>query len=201
MLVITNRKLCKGDFLNQIEKIARERPKGIILREKDLSEDEFEMLATECLEICKKYDVSFGINQRVEIAKKLQVPWLHLSVADFKNLSIDKKNCFEKIGVSIHSVKEAAEMAQLGADYLIAGHIYLTDCKKGIPARGLSFLREVCNSVAIPVFAIGGICVERVQEVLENGATGVCVMSGIMECENPKEQIEAFFRELAHKNE
>lgn len=201
MLVITNRKLCKENFLKRIEKIAQGRPKGIVLREKDLSEEEFETLAIKCLEICKKYEVSLGINQWVEIAEKLQVPWIHLSVSDFKNLSIDKKNCFEKIGVSVHSVEEAAEMEQLGADYLVAGHIYLTDCKKGVPARGLSFLQEVCNNVSIPVFAIGGISVERVQAVLKNGAEGICVMSEMMECECPKEQIEAFFRELTHKNE
>ena len=201
MLVITNRKLCKEDFLKRIEKIAQGNPKGIILREKDLSEEEFERLAIKCMEICKKYNISFGINQKEEIARKLQVPWIHLSVSDFETLLLNKKNGFEKVGVSIHSVEEAVRMEQLGADYLIAGHIYLTDCKKGVPARGLSFLQEVCNCVSIPVFAIGGIYKERVQEVLKHGAAGVCVMSEMMKCEHPKEQIEAFFRELVHKNE
>lgn len=188
MIVITNRKLCKEDFLKRIEKIAKGRPEGIILREKDLSEDAFEALAISCLEICQKYNVAFGINQRVDIAEKLQIPWIHLSVSDFANLSQDKKMRFKKIGVSIHSVEEAKEMEQLGANYLIAGHIYPTDCKKGVPARGLSFLQNVCEEVSNPVFAIGGICKERVSEVLAHGAAGVCVMSGMMVCENPTEE-------------
>ena len=189
MIVITNRKLCKEDFLKRIEKIAEGRPEGIILREKDLSENDFQTLAISCLEICQTYNVPFGINQRVDIAEKLQVPWIHLSVSSFANLSQDKKNRFKKIGVSVHSVEEAKEMEQLGADYLIAGHIYPTDCKKGVPARGLSFLQNVCDQVSIPVFAIGGICKERVPEVLAHGAAGVCVMSGMMVCKNPAEEI------------
>ena len=201
MLVITNRKLCKEDFFKHLDKIAQGKPSGIILREKDLSEKEFLSLAIKCQEICRTYKVPFGINQRAEIAKKLNISWLHLSVSDFEKLSSEDKQKFEKIGVSVHSVEEAVRMEQLGADYLIAGHIYLTDCKKGVPARGLSFLQEVCSSVSVPVFAIGGITVKRVQEVLAHGAAGICVMSEMMECEQPQEQIEAFFKELTHKNE
>lgn len=201
MLVITNRKLCKEDFFKHLEKIAQGKPSGIILREKDLSEEEFLSLATKCQEICQTYKVPFGINQRAEIAKKLNISWLHLSVSDFEKLSSECRQKFERIGVSVHSAEEAVRMEQLGADYLIAGHIYLTDCKKGVPARGLSFLQEVCNSVSVPVFAIGGITVERVQEVLEHGAAGVCVMSEMMKCEQSQEQIKAFFQKLEHKNE
>lgn len=201
MLVITNRKLCKEDFFKHLEKIAQGKPSGIILREKDLSEEEFLSLATKCQEICQTYKVPFGINQRAEIAKKLNISWLHLSVSDFEKLSSECRQKFERIGVSVHSAEEAVRMEQLGVDYLIAGHIYLTDCKKGVPARGLSFLQEVCNSVSVPVFAIGGITVERVQEVLEHGAAGVCVMSEMMKCEQPQEQIKAFFQKLEHKNE
>lgn len=208
MLVITNRKLCRENFLSRIEAIAQAGPKGIILREKDLPDAELEKLAAECARICEKYQVCFGINQSVDIARKVNVSWVHFSVADFRHYQMNRKqkrNFFEKemlqkAGVSIHSVEEAVEMERLGADYLIAGHIYPTNCKKGVPARGLTFLKELCNAVSIPVFAIGGIRTEYVKEVLEAGAEGICVMSEMMECEKPKNQVEAFFRELAHKN-
>ena len=68
-----------------------------------------------------------------------------------------KKEKFTKIGISIHSVEEAKEAEQLGASYLTAGHIYATDCKRGLPPRGLGFLKEVCREVSIPVYGIGGI--------------------------------------------
>ena len=69
----------------------------------------------------------------------------------------EEKKKFTKIGISIHSVEEAKEAEQLGASYLTAGHIYATDCKRGLPPRGLGFLKEVCREVSIPVYGIGGI--------------------------------------------
>ncbi|HEX2925559.1 MAG TPA: thiamine phosphate synthase, partial [Ruminiclostridium sp.] len=65
------------------------------------------------------------------------------------------------------------------------GHIYETDCKKGVLPRGLSFLKEVCSSVSIPVFAIGGITKDRACETAATGASGVCVMSEAMQCPFP----------------
>lgn len=84
------------------------------------------------------------------------------------------------IGVSVHSAEEAVMGERMGAGYVTAGHVFLTECKKGLPARGLPFLRSVCESVRIPVYAIGGITPDRVNDVLDAGAAGFCVMSGIM---------------------
>lgn len=86
---------------------------------------------------------------------------------------------------------------------MTAGHIFATDCKKGLPPRGLDFLKNVCDAVGIPVYAIGGIniasnynstasdspstydavrdiSVPRLAEVMECGAAGGCIMSGMM---------------------
>ena len=78
--------------------------------------------------------------------------------------------------------REALEAEALGASYLIAGHIYATDCKKGLPARGTGFLRAVCEAADIPVYGIGGIHLDEAQikEVLGCGAAGGCIMSGMM---------------------
>ena len=88
----------------------------------------------------------------------------------------------KKIGCSIHSVEEGVEAQKLGASYITAGHIYATDCKKGLAPRGLEFLKKVCESVTIPVYAIGGIDVDgtRRDEVKMCGAAGSCIMSGMM---------------------
>ena len=71
----------------------------------------------------------------------------------------------------------------MGVTYLTAGHIYVTDCKKGLAPRGLHFLQEVCKSVSVPVYGIGGIKFDPVQwqELQSAGATGGCIMSGMME--------------------
>ena len=82
--------------------------------------------------------------------------------------------------------REAAEKAaeSLGADYLFAGNIFETDCKKGLPGRGLEFLERVCKEVTIPVYAIGGITKEKMPRILETGAAGGCMMSGFMQLKN-----------------
>lgn len=89
---------------------------------------------------------------------------------------------FTTIGVSVHAANEALEAQSLGATYLTAGHIYATDCKKGLPPRGTAFLREICQTVSIPVYAIGGIRLEaaQIREVMSCGAVGGCIMSGMM---------------------
>ena len=84
------------------------------------------------------------------------------------------------MGTSVHSPEEAALAEKLGASYVTAGHIFATDCKKGVPPRGLDFLENVCKSVKIPVYAIGGITRSNMHLALEKGAAGVCVMSGLM---------------------
>ena len=107
------------------------------------------------------------------------------------NLQVLKSNpqiykYFNEIGVSIHSVSEAIEAVNLGATYITAGHIFATDCKKDLAPRGLSFLSAVCNSVTIPVYAIGGISPENAQKVIYAGGTGICIMSRLMNCKNPR---------------
>ena len=87
---------------------------------------------------------------------------------------------FKHIGVSVHSVKESKEAERFGATYLIAGHIFPTDYKKGVSPRGLLFLKEVCDAVEIPVFAIGGINKDNFKNALDKGAKGICIMSEAM---------------------
>ena len=86
----------------------------------------------------------------------------------------------EPIGVSVHSVEEAKEAEKLGASYLTAGHVFATECKKGLLPRGLEFLEEICDSVAIPVYAIGGIHPGNLRQIEESKAAGACMMSEYM---------------------
>ena len=90
---------------------------------------------------------------------------------------------FQRIGTSVHSVEDAKEAERLGVSYITAGHIYVTDCKKGLAPRGLGFLKDVCSTVNVPVYAIGGIKFDKKQweELKQKGASGGCIMSGMME--------------------
>ena len=184
LILVTNRRLCRDDFLTRLGRLAESGPQAIILREKDLGEREYELLAREVLSICDINNVKLIINKNIDIAANLNIPNIHLSMEDLR-LNKNRLRQFKCTGASVHSADEAAEARELGAAYLIAGHIFPTDCKKGLPPRGLAFLKEICSRVDIPVFAIGGITGERVQAVLETGAKGVCIMSEAMTCSRP----------------
>lgn len=187
LFIVTNRKLCKEDFLVRIEKLASEKPSGIILREKDLNAEEYEKLAGSVLEICAKREVCCILHGFAEVAKRLHAPALHMPLPMLSALSKGERRNFRMLGASCHSLEDALEAERLGCTYITAGHIFETDCKKGLPARGTEFLRKICGEVALPVYAIGGIGAENIGEVKKSGAKGACVMSGAFVCNDPSE--------------
>ena len=180
ILCITNRKLCKEDFLKRIETIAATHPKAIVLREKDLAEQEYKILAEKVIRICKNYEVPCILHSFTKAAIALHVKAIHMPLPLLRNMTPQEKSHFEIIGASCHSLEEAQEAEKLGCTYITAGHIFLTDCKKGLPGRGLSFLQNICENVSVPVYAIGGISNENIDAVRRTGAAGVCIMSGFM---------------------
>lgn len=191
LICVTNRLLCPDDFLTRLERIASQHPYAVILREKDLPETEYELLARDCLTICQKYHVPLNVNTYINTARRIGCGGIHLP---FQLFMEQKENLsgFERIGVSIHAPEEAAQLIGTPATYVQAGHIFPTDCKKGVPPRGLSFLADVCKQTSLPVFGIGGINAERYPSVLQTGAVGVCIMSALMRCENVGQTMHPF---------
>ena len=192
IICVTNRALCPGDFLQQIEAIAKAAPAAIILREKDLTAIEYERLAKQVLAICRKHDVRCILHSFVDSAIWLRATAIHLPLPILRDMLPEEKAKFTLIGASCHSVREAIEAEKLGCSYVTAGHVFATDCKKGLPPRGTSFLQEVCDAVSIPVYAIGGNTPANMAEIRETHAVGACVMSGLMRCADPKEFLESF---------
>ena len=195
--IISNRKLCENENLEkQIEKIFSVYQRKIILenfeivsltlREKDLNKNEYLKLVEKIYPICQKYRIDLILHQNYDLVleDKYNVEGLHLSYNTFKSLNknireeLIKK--YKKIGVSIHSLDEAKEVESLGATYVVAGHIFKTDCKKGLEPRGLKFVENLSSILTIPIFAIGGINQENSHLVINSGAFGVCMMSSLM---------------------
>lgn len=184
IICVTNRKLCKEPFLERIRKIARVHPDAIILREKDLDYESYTSLASKVDEICKEYNTTLLLHGNLESAEQLMKTGIHVSMPMLEK-ERERLIKFDKIGVSVHGIDEAKRAERLGATYLIAGHIFSTDCKKGVPPRGVSFLQEIVESVSIPVFGIGGIHEDTIKELYPAKAAGVAIMSTWMQCENP----------------
>lgn len=190
VICVTNRALCRGDFLERIKAIADSSPAAIILREKDLTEEEYGELASEVMRICDNFQIPCILHYHKKVAERLKASALHVPLPVLREMTEQERKAFQMLGASCHSVSEAVEAEALGCTYLVAGHIFATDCKKGLEPRGLSFLQEVCKNVHLPVYAIGGICRENIGMVKAAGAKGGCVMSGLMTCDNPAEYMK-----------
>ena len=194
---ITNRKLCENENLEkQIEKIFSAYEKKITLkkfeivaltlREKDLNKNEYLKLIEKVYPICQKYKINLILHQNYDLNldDKYNIEGIHLSYSIFKSLNENIKaeliKKYKRIGVSVHSLNEAKEAESLGASYVIAGHIFETDCKKGLEPRGLKFIEDLSSALSIPIFAIGGIDEKNSLSVINSGAFGVCMMSTLM---------------------
>ena len=195
--IISNRKLCENENLEkQIEKIFLAYEKKIILknfeivsltlREKDLDKNEYLNLVEKIYPICKKHKINLILHQNYDLNldDRYMIKGLHLSYEIFKSLNeniregLIKK--YKRIGVSVHSLNEAKEVESLGASYVVAGHIFETDCKKGLEPRGLKFIEDLSSALTIPIFAIGGIDEKNSLSVIDSGAFSVCMMSSLM---------------------
>ena len=195
--IISNRKLCENENLEkQIEKIFLAYEKKIILkkfeivaltlREKDLNKNEYLKLIEKIYPICQKYKINLILHQNYDLNldDKYKIDGIHLSYSIFKSLNQNIKaeliKKYKRIGVSVHSLEEAKDVENLGASYVVAGHIFKTDCKKGLEPRGLKFVEDLSSALSIPIFAIGGIDEKNSQSVIDSGAFSVCMMSNLM---------------------
>ncbi len=184
-IAVTNRRLCQGDFLTRVESLAKgDIYQAVLLREKDLTQEQYDILAKEVLNICQKYGKKCILHSFPEVAVRLGHPYLHLPLPLWQSLggqeAVRIRQHIVEIGTSVHSQEQLKQAIELGADYVIAGHIFATDCKKGKAPRGLDFLQSICQETKIPVYGIGGINRENENAVLQAGAAGVCIMSGCM---------------------
>ena len=184
-IVITNRHLVQGDFLKQLEKVTKLHPHALILREKDLTDDAYESLAKKVFDLCKREDITFFLHTKIEIARKIGCQNIHLSIPVLKGLSETEKKAltedFCEISISCHSMEDVEIAMAGGATQIILGTIFETECKKGVLGKGVEFVREICQKCPLPVYAIGGMDLQRLPLVIDAGAAGCCMMSGFMQ--------------------
>lgn len=184
-IVITNRHLVQGYFLKQLEKVTKLHPHALILREKDLTDDAYESLAKKVFDLCKREDITCFLHTKIEIARKIGCQNIHLSIPVLKGLSETEKKAltedFCEISISCHSMEDVEIAMAGGATQIILGTIFETECKKGVLGKGVEFVREICQKCPLPVYAIGGMNLQRLPLVIDAGAAGCCMMSGFMQ--------------------
>lgn len=171
------------DYVNHLAKLnqSQYKPDILILREKKLSEEEYGELLEQVVEKLSGREMELIPHMYVSAAEQLGIGKIHLPFSMWKEQNgIEYVKKMNVIGTSIHSVEEAIAAEQMGAAYITAGHIFTTDCKPDLEPRGVEFLEKVCQSVKIPVYAIGGIHPGNLEEIRNSGAAGACMMSEYM---------------------
>jgi thiamine-phosphate diphosphorylase len=187
LLCVTNRKLCRESLSQRIGALCAGGIDAVILREKDLTGEEYEALAWQALEAGGEKVI---LHHFPAACAHLSVPRLHLSLGQLEAQPALREQV-DLLGVSVHARSEAVRAQALGADYVTAGHVFDTACKRGLPGRGLAFLEEVCAAVSIPVYAIGGVEADNLPQIRAAGAAGACLMSGLMTCADPVQEVAA----------
>lgn len=177
--LVTNRKLIKNnDIYNVVQQSVNAGIDAVILREKDLNHSELYKMAVKLKDITYKKNIPLIINGNLDVAKDINASGYHVGFETFKKEKIDFDGL---LGVSVHSVDEAVLSEKLGANYIIAGHIFSTSCKPGLEPKGIDFIKKIRKKIKIPVIAIGGINKDNIKNIYLSGANGAAVMSGIME--------------------
>ena len=187
---ITNRRLVKGDFLAQIERVAAmEMVDWIIVREKDLRSEEYRMLFAKVARIVHKGGKKCLAHGRIALGvmSELGADGVHLPLdvlrewrAASGRRSAPRAGAVQLVGASAHSAAEIAEATALGADYATLSPIFATACKPGAAPLGTAALAAVCKELPLPVFALGGIGMDKLDACIEAGAAGCCMMSELM---------------------
>ena len=174
----------------------------IQLRAKTSTPDEIRRMAEAILPITRRANVGLIINDYVDIADDLGVEFCHLGQEDFFNAG--HKSVIElwsmervlRIGLSTHSPKQAQRALAAGADYIAIGPVYATGTKPAAEPVTLEYVRWAAENVNIPWFAIGGINLDNLGEVLAAGAKRICVVSAILNAQNVAKACEEFRRRL-----
>ena len=208
LITVTDAASCPRSLVEQVERIAEcaYKPQQLLLRAKELAPEDYAKLAWEVLPLCQSYGIELIIHTHWQIALELGIQRVHLPLTKLSQLPVAARRSLV-ISSSVHSVAEACKALLEGAQALVAGHIYATHCKAGVPPRGLSFLHQVhefavkhttprqsqakerahaqdsiiCQKT-LPIYAIGGIGFDprQWQELARSSAQGACIMSAYM---------------------
>jgi len=186
LCLITNRRLTEVPMEVLAKKVLAAGASYVMLREKDLPSGDLLVLAGKLAGVTACCGGRLIVNSALEAAVEVGTWGLQLPFADFLWLRNDRRLERFKVGVSVHSLQEALTAENSGADYVLAGHIFPTSCKFGTPGRGLSFISDLKNKLSIPVWAVGGILPDNVRSVIQAGAEVVCVMSSLLQSDDPE---------------
>lgn len=185
------------NFLEKVETACRSGVTIIQLREKNLTTNQYYHLAKQVKKITDAYQLPLIIDDRLDVCLAVDAAGLHIG-DDELPVSVARQVLGpEKIlGVTAKTVKRALEAEEGGADYLGTGAIFPTTTKENAPITLISTLKTICQTVAIPVVAIGGLTSENIDQLIGTGIAGVAVVRDLMQAEDIEAKTQAFLTKL-----
>lgn len=184
-------------FLAKVETACRSGVTIVQLREKNLTTNQYYQLAKQVKEITDAYQVPLIIDDRLDVCLAVDAAGLHIG-DDELPVSVARQvlGPDKILGVTAKTVKRALEAETSGADYLGTGAIFPTTTKENAPITLISTLKTICQTVAIPVVAIGGLTSENIDQVMGTGIAGVAVVRDLMQAEDIEAKTQAFLTKL-----
>ena len=184
-------------FLEKIETACRSGVTIVQLREKNLTTNQYYQLAKEVKEITDAYQVPLIIDDRLDVCLAVDAAGLHIG-DDELPVSVARQvlGPDKILGVTAKTVKRALEAEEGGANYLGTGAIFPTTTKENAPITLISTLKTICQRVAIPVVAIGGLTSENIDQLIGTGIAGVAVVRDLMQAEDIEAKTQAFLTKL-----
>ena len=178
---VTDSRWLRGEKLaGQVEKAVRGGATFVQIREKEMDREDFLKEALEIKAVCRKYQVPFVVNDNVDIAVAADADGVHVGQSDMEAGDVRRRLGPDKIiGVSAQTVEQAVLAEKRGADYLGVGSVFSTGTKLDADYVSYDTLKAICESVKIPVIAIGGITKENMGSLAGSGICGAAVVSAI----------------------
>lgn len=169
----------------------------IQLREKNSSAKRIIELGKRIRQLCSLYDAIFIVNDRIDIAKIVEADGVHLGQDD-ADIESAREILGDSaiVGISTHAPEQAQKAQAEGADYIGVGPVFTTPTKPGRASVGLEYVKWTSENIEIPFFAIGGIDLTNLNDVISSGAKKVAVVRAIINNESPENSATEFLNKL-----
>lgn len=184
-------------FLKKVEQACQSGVTMIQLREKQLTTNQYYELAKMVKQITDTYQVPLIIDDRLDVCLAVDAAGLHIGDDELPVSVARQVLGTEKIlGVTAKTVKRALEAEKSGADYLGTGAIFPTTTKENAPITLISTLKDICQTVDIPVVAIGGLTCENIHQLSGTGIAGIAIVRDLMQARDIEARTQEFLTKL-----
>lgn len=184
LYLVTDRNMVNGCLEEVVQTAIEAGVTMVQLREKDANFEDFCAKAMVMKQICDKYNLPLIINDNIEVCLAVDASGVHLGGSDCDIPTARKILKGKIIGGSCRDIETAMRLQSQGADYLGVGAVFGTTTKKDAKTIDESILKSICDSVNIPVVAIGGINEQNISRLQGSGIAGVAVVSSILKAQD-----------------